>query len=142
MPVSNNYKKQDDEIPPLADGRTLEEQQAIIEQDSTFFDNGKSEFLPTKLDAKGNVNNVLSKQAIEHYINYAVSMSEQAVEQLKEGCIVASPYDKECNYCKFKGLCPNENGQSRQIEKVKEESITGAFDSTIANKYLSEGEKS
>ena len=135
------YKKQDEDIPPLADGRTLEEKQAIIEQDSTFFDNGVSQFLPTKLDAKGNINNVLSKQALEHYINYAVSMSEQAVEQLKQGSIVPSPYDKECSYCKFRGLCPNEEGQGRQIEKVKEQTITGAFDSAIANQMISKGEE-
>ena len=141
LPVSDTYKKQDEDIPPLADGRTLEEKQAIIEQDSTFFDNGISQFLPTKLDAKGNINNVLSKQALEHYINYAVSMSEQAVEQLKQGSIVPSPYDKECLYCKFRGLCPNEDGQGRQIEKVKEQTITGAFDSAIANQMISKGEE-
>lgn len=140
LPVADNYVKIDQEKEAMADGRTLEDIEAIKEQDLEFFDNGVSEFLPNKLDSKGKVKNALSKQDIENYINYAVGASELAVQQLKDGIIVPSPYAKACEYCEYKGLCPSQDTLKRELGTVKQQSITGVFDTISANE-LSEGEQ-
>ena len=111
----------------MADGRTLQDQTAIFEQDKSFFDKGLSQFLPNKLDAKGNVKNALSKDDLGSYVDYAVQISELAVKQMQDGSIVASPYGSACEYCQFKGLCNDQDRHVREIGTVKEETITKAL---------------
>ena len=127
LPVSDKYQKDDEEFSPMADGRTLLDETAIFEQDKSFFDKGLSQFLPNKLDAKGNVKNALSKDDLGSYVDYAVQISELAVKQMQDGSIVASPYGSACEYCQFKGLCNDQDWHVREIGTVKEETITKAL---------------
>ena len=46
-------------------------------------------------------------------------MSKQAVRQMKEGVIVASPCDdKVCEYCDFRAMCINSEAEPRKVGKV------------------------
>lgn len=125
LPVSDKYVNQGGKIPPMADGRTLDDKTAILEQDINFFDR-ESLFLPNKIDAKGNIKDALKKEEMSKYIDYAIKTSELAAEQLQDGIIVASPYDRTCEYCEFKGMCPNLDGNKRQLKSVNSDSILGA----------------
>lgn len=127
LPVADKYVNIEDAVKPMADGRTLDDEKAIKEQDLTFYTNGKSEFLPATLDNKGNLKNATSKEDMSQYIDYAVSISELAVSQLKDGVIVPSPYksskEDACEYCEYKGLCPNEMRIERRLGTVTAKTI-------------------
>lgn len=127
LPVSNKFKSADKEVPPMAVGRTLGEQDALFAQDSNFESLGKSEFLPAKKDDKGNLKNTLDGQDFKKYMDYAVKISELSAMRLSEGVIVPSPYGETCKYCKFKGICTNANDKQRLLQAVKERTITNAI---------------
>ncbi len=127
LPVSDKYRDEDKEVSPMADGRTLNDTEAITEQDDRFYINGVSEFLPTTLDSKGNIKNATEKADLQKLVDYAVCVSELATSQLKEGYIVASPYGNACEYCAYKGLCTNEKREERKIGSVSSQTIIDAF---------------
>ncbi len=126
LPVSDKYLKPDEKVGALADGQTLKDENALASQDKNFFANGKSDFMPISLDDKGGVKNALEQQELNEYINYALSISELAVEQLKDGVIIASPYEKTCEYCEYKGICNQEKTVKRTLNSVKKETIINA----------------
>lgn len=126
LPVSDKYIKPDDKQSAMADGRTLNDEKAVISQDKDFFTNGESKFLPISLDAQGNLKNALGKEELKAYIDYALSVSELAVRQLKEGVIAPSPYEKTCEYCEYKGICHQDKIVARTLNSVKKETIINA----------------
>lgn len=69
------------------------------------------------------VKNALTEQTLNAHVDYAVKISEKAVQRMSEGVIVAFPYGDECKYCQFKGMCQNEK-QSRSIGGVDQTVIT------------------
>ena len=126
LPVSDKYLKPDEKQGAMADGKTLNEESALISQDKDFYSNGESKFMPISLDSKGEVKNALDKDELNEYINYALSVSELAVKQLKEGVIVPSPYEKTCEYCEYKGICHQDKKSARTLSTVKKETIINA----------------
>ncbi len=126
LPISDKYEKLEDKNSCLADGRTVNDKDAILSQDKNFFNNGNSEFMPIKIDDKGNVKNTLKEEQLSSYLDYAVSVSELAVSQLKDGVIVPSPYGKTCEYCDYKGICKHVGENVRKVGKVNERTIVDA----------------
>ena len=126
LPISDNYEKEEDKKTCMADGRTINDKDAILSQDKNFFEVGNSEFMPIELDKQGNVKNALGAEQLSSYLDYAVSVSELAVSQLKEGVIVPSPYGKTCDYCEYKGICKHNGENSRKVGKVNESTIVNA----------------
>ena len=126
LPVSDKYLKPDEKVGAMADGKTLNDKNALVSQDKNFYSNGESKFMPINLDSKGEVKNALDKDELNEYINYALSVSELAVKQLKEGVIVPSPYEKTCEYCGYKGICHQDKNVSRTLNTVKKETIINA----------------
>jgi len=126
LPVSDKYLKDGDEKLVLADGHTLNEKQAICSQDASFYQNGKSEFMPIKLDVKGQVKNAINRDEINSFMDYAVSISELAASQLSDGVIVPSPYENTCDYCEFKGICKQQKQMARKIGAISKETIVKA----------------
>ena len=121
LPVSNKFENVDDKTSVLATGKTLGEQCAITEQDKTFFESGKSNFADISLDEKtGKIKNAIDKDTLLKYIDYAVKISEKAVERLSQGVILASPYENVCEYCQFSALCGVHNAQPRSVGGVKD----------------------
>ena len=125
MPISDKYSKEE-KSEPMADGHTISEENAILEQEQDFFSNRSTQFMPIKLDDNGKVKNAISSSELKGYIDYALSVSELAVEQLKDGVIVASPYSNACSYCEYKGFCNSDSQLIRQLESVKGETIIDA----------------
>lgn len=126
LPVSDKYEKSGDKNTCMADGRTVNDKDAIISQDKNFFELGNSEFMPIKTDKQGNVKNALDSVQLSSYLDYAVSVSELAVNQLKDGVIVPSPYGKTCEYCDYKGICKHNGEHVRAVGKVNENTIVNA----------------
>ena len=126
LPISDKYEKLDDKNTCMADGRTVNDKDAILSQDKNFFDCGDSEFMPIKMDKQGKVKNALEAEQLSSYLDYAVSVSELAVSQLKDGVIVPSPYGKTCDYCEYKGICKHNGENVRTVGKVSENTIVNA----------------
>ena len=126
LPVSNKYLKEQDQETVMADGHTLNESEAIAWQDQSFYQNGKSSFMPIKLDSKGEVKNALSRDEINRFMDYAVNVSELATSQLKDGVIVPSPYENVCDYCEYKGICLQDKQKSRKLGAVSADTIVKA----------------
>ena len=126
LPVADKYLKPDEKETSMADGKTLNDESAVVSQDKDFYSNGESRFMPISLDSKGEIKNALNKDELNAYINYALSVSELAVKQLKEGVIVASPYEKTCEYCSYKGICHQDKRVARTLSTVKKETIINA----------------
>ncbi len=123
LPVSDKYEKPEDKGGALAVGQTLNDEQALIVQDQTFFERGESDFAPVKIDEKkGEIKNAVDKKTLLSYMDYAIKVSESAVGKLEEGVIVASPYKGECEYCEFGGLCGMQ-AEERTIGSVDESSF-------------------
>ena len=125
LPVSDKFEKPDSKVKPLAVGRTLNTEEAILAQDGNFFEQGQSEFLPVKTDKNGKVKNGSEKEQMSAFIDYAVSVSSLAVKRMEEGVIVPSPYQGTCDYCDYKALCGGV-GIPRSVEKVSEKTFTDA----------------
>lgn len=123
LPVSNSYKKEGEEASPLAVGKTLNEKEALLAQDKTFFDNLSSEFMPVTIDGKGNVKNAVDQIALDSHLEYALNISNLAAQRLKEGVVAKSPYDDACQYCPYKAICGSEEVSVRTLGTVSGETI-------------------
>lgn len=126
LPISDKYNSDEPDTSPMSEGRTLGNEDALFAQDTAFLSTGESMFMPVKLDQKGNVKNTLSQDDLKGYISYAVRASELAVSQLKDGTIVASPYENTCEYCAFKGMCNYTKAKVRSLNSVKKQTIVDA----------------
>ena len=129
LPINDKYEKEEDKSESIAVGKTLEETDALNAQDREFLSEGKSSFLPAKLDKRnGKIKNCVSKDAFDGYIDYALAVSEKATERMEEGVIIPSPYKGVCEYCTYGALCGNYGTNERTVGKVTEKTITEALD--------------
>lgn len=123
LPVSDKFEREDKPIPPMAVGKTLDQEQALFAQDENFFVNAQSDFAPTTLDKQGNLRGASSIDAIGDCVEYAKKISELAAKRMFEGVIVPSPAEGTCEYCGFKGLCPFDKVVERKVGEVDESVI-------------------
>jgi ATP-dependent helicase/DNAse subunit B len=117
LPINDKYEKQEDKVDFVADGRTLNEPEALMVQGE--------EFLPTT--KTGKIKNSANAEVLDKYVEYALSLSEKAVERMNQGVVVPSPYQNVCEYCKYGAFC-SFLGEPRTVGKVTEETLTKALD--------------
>lgn len=126
LPISDAYEKQDGKDTFLAKGKTLKEDDALMAQDNEFFTNGKSDFIPAKISARGGkLTACTEKEILDSYIDYALAISEKAVKRMEEGYVIPSPYQSVCDYCKYGALC-GKSELSRTVGSVNEITISQA----------------
>ncbi len=123
LPVSDKFNAIDKKIEPMTVGKTLGEDQALLEQDKEFFVKGSSEFYSATIDKKGKTTSVVDEKVLKDYIEYAKRISEKAAERIDQGVIVPSPIEGACEYCEFKVLCPFDKVTERKINSVEEQTI-------------------
>ncbi len=124
LPVSDKYEKAEDKVKNLAVGKTVNEEQALLTQDVEFFERGESDFSCAIVDEKsGKIKNAVDKETFNAYMNYALKISEKATEQLKEGVIIALPYQDTCKYCTFSAMCEFKGDKIRTLGKVDDSSF-------------------
>ena len=121
LPIVSNYQKGEDVDKFVATGKTLNEEDAILSNDSDFFALGKTDFVNISIDEKkGTIKNATDKQTINAYIDYAIKISESAVKNLSEGVIKPSPYDDACKYCEYSALCGMHDIEPRKVPSQKD----------------------
>ena len=115
LPVNDKYEKEEEKVEIPVDGKTVNNPDAISEQGLKF--------LPTT--KTGKIQKLASGNVLDKYVDYAVTLSEKAVERMQEGVIKASPYKEACEYCEYKAFCSTD-GEERTVGKVVEQTITEA----------------
>ncbi len=124
LKISDEYRKDDLPLSPLAKGKTLNEEQAINAQDVDFLTKGTSEFLPLKIDEKGlNDKDLVDRETISAYVNYALKVCEKGAKNIQDGVIIASPTGRICDYCKYKAMCADNVQEKREVNNVDQEFI-------------------
>ena len=80
----------------------------------------KSEYFPAALENSGQVKRVMDEDTFKEFIDYSTLVARQGYNELKDGYMEATPYQKACDYCKFGGMC----GFCKDVsEHRKEDSI-------------------
>ncbi len=127
LPISGGYSDGGLSTPPMADGKTVDDEQAILAQDLNVKENKRSEFLPVKYSVKNDAfTNAIKESDLLGYIDYAYRVSDLAAKRLCEGVIVPSPMENACKYCDYKGMCDGEFAIIRTKNTVDENTIIQA----------------
>jgi ATP-dependent helicase/DNAse subunit B len=109
----------------MADGKTVGETEVLYALDQTLKENDESTFIDAT--RKGDsFKNVLTKEELQSYVNYALAVCEKGAEQMLQGVIVPSPYTETCKYCAYKGICLEEVNE-RSVGKVDKFTICDAL---------------
>ncbi len=87
----------------------------------------KSEYFPAALKNSASAKRVMEEETFRDFIDYSVHVARQGCEELKEGFIAPSPYEGNCEYCKYGGMC----GFNRDMLSPRKESAIEP--SAIAN---------
>lgn len=110
-------------------------EKALLCGDKNLTKDKKSEYFPAALENSSRTTRVMEEGKFKDFIEYSVHVSRQACKELKGGFIAATPYDNECKYCKFGGMC----GYSKDINAPrKEERIEPSTIANIAKKERGE----
>ncbi len=124
--VSDEFKKQGEKRAPYFKGKTLNDREVIDLQDRKVLSEGSSTFLPITVK-DGEIKGAIGEKTIKAYLKYAEAMCVNAVKQMIDGVIVASPLKGTCAWCKYKAICFSEGRAEREIGKVTEEVIENAI---------------
>lgn len=88
-------------------GRTLADTAVVKALDSSFVD--KSDRYHVYLTQKGTFNKrnskVLTANQMNRHIQYSYDMIRQAGQLMSSGYIAMTPYEGECKFCDYKGIC-------------------------------------
>ncbi len=81
------------------------DREALLCGDKNLTEEKKSEFFPAALKNTATTKRVMDEQTFRDFLDYSVLVARQGCKELKEGNIMPSPYDKNCEYCKYGGMC-------------------------------------
>lgn len=112
-------------------GRTVDNADVLEATDINIKQNKKSEHVSIKITVTGATyknSQTLTQNEMKRYLEYAVKVSENAVDEINSGFIKATPYEKACDYCKFGGMCgfDKDCSQERKAKKVTKSTIIEA----------------
>lgn len=121
--VNDDFKKEDDTS--IMYGKTLDDEEIISASDEEFY-NGDQEKSAiheiTRKTAKGVTSydgKLIDDKTLNGYMKYAKLMVEKAVDNVLDGVIIPSPYEKACDYCEFGGICGRDKGKKSDYRSVK-----------------------
>lgn len=107
------------------------DREALLCGDKTLTEGKKSEYFPASLDNNARSKRVMDEGTFRDFLDYSVFAARQAARELKEGYIAPSPYEGNCTYCKYGGMC----GFDKDVRVArKEESIDPKTIAGIARK--------
>ena len=135
--VNNNFKNEGTVV-SILNGKTLDDEEIISASDEEL-SSGKTDISSvheikrktTKASGTYYDGNLADEQTMRGYMKYSKLMIEQAIDNVLDGVIVASPYDSTCDYCDFGGICGREihkRADYRLIKGVKTETILQAVE--------------
>ena len=129
MPVSEKFRKQGEKEPALSKGFTLEDQEVLKLHDEAVLDSHQSIFLDVEDKGELKLSGGATEQQLKAGVQYALKLSEQAVAQMQDGVIVASPCDeRSCGYCEYRALCNAYEPTVRTHGKVDAETIRSSIE--------------
>ncbi len=94
------------------------EEDALKAGDAHIQDYAKSEYFEACLKDNSRLSKVMNEKTFVDFLDYAVLVAKKGCEELKEGYIAPSPYEKRCEYCKYGGMC----GFNREVAQARSES--------------------
>ncbi len=112
-------------------GRTVDSSEVMNATDINLVQNKVSEHVSVRLTKTGAINKTsqtLSQNEMNRYLEYAVKVSENAIDEINSGFIKATPYEKACDYCKYGGMCgfDKDCDVERKAKKVTKSTIIEA----------------
>ena len=114
------------------------EEAALLAGDKNIQDNEKSEYFEASLKDNSRLTKVMNEKTFVDFLDYAVLVAKKGCEELKEGYIAPSPYEKGCEYCKYGGMC----GFNREVAQTRSEgAITPVAIANIVRKEKEEGQE-
>ena len=93
-------------------------EEALLLGDPTITEVKKSDYFPASLKNDKSTR-VMPQDEFTDFIDYSVYVAKQATEELKDGFIKATPYKKECQYCKYGGMCGYQKGKDEERAEPK-----------------------
>lgn len=114
------------------------EEEALKCGDVNITETEKSEYFPSALKNSAATRRVMDEETFCNFLDYADLVAKQGYAELKEGNITPSPYDDECKYCKFGGMC----GFDKDVDGTrKEDTIYPKEIAEIAQEFGKEKEE-
>lgn len=123
LPVSDKYSKKEDKDGCIAVGKTVTDEQAVEAQEKGFMQGQRGEVSFISTDKRTGKVKGVSQTALTSYIDYAVEVADLAVQRIGEGVIVASPYEKACEYCPYHAMCDYDGEGERTVGSVNEKTF-------------------
>lgn len=81
------------------------DEEALRCGDKNLTEEKKSEYFPAALKNPPLVKRVMDESTFRDFLDYSVLVARGGVQELEEGYIAPSPYDGDCAYCKYGGMC-------------------------------------
>ena len=100
--------------------------------DATVSDKRRSQFTSIYFEKKSKTfkapkDMLMSREALQAQIDYAIALSEQAIEEIKQGFIHPTPqsdgWKATCEYCKAKSICRRAGMDTRKTKAISAEFI-------------------
>ncbi|MBR2336494.1 MAG: PD-(D/E)XK nuclease family protein [Clostridia bacterium] len=139
--VNDDFKKEDD-VPSVMYGKTLDDEEIICASDESFYSGDterSSAFeIKRKVTKKGvsYEGKLADEKTMNAYMKYAKLMTTKAIDDVLDGVIIPSPYEKTCDYCEFGGICGRDKDKKsgyRSVKGVKTEHIIKAVEQAEKN---------
>ncbi len=105
------------------------DENAILAGDTTLSEDKKSEHFAASLKPNARQTKIMDEETFRAFLDYGTLVAQQGAKELKEGCILPSPYAGSCKYCKYGGMCGF--SRARGVER-KASSLTPAAIAEIA----------
>ena len=110
-PIKEEYADSDKKNRFLAVGKTLADENAINAQHLVGNDDGVA-FADDIKSPRAKKERSFPEEVINACIDYAVNICDLAVKRMREGVIVAFPYEGSCGYCPYSAICKKPFGEN------------------------------
>ena len=127
FPASVNYSTEEDGRFRMK-GFMNGSEEALCSGDKTLSaenETQKSEYFPAALKNSALSKRVMDEETFSDFVDYSVHVARQGCKELKEGFIAPSPYEGDCEYCKYGGMCGFDKGlaQTRKEAAIDPKTI-------------------
>lgn len=133
VPIENVYAKEENKSKYYTDGKTLKDVEVMKLQDTTFEENGQSEFFSPTISGD-KIKGATDGETLSAMVNYSLRVSELATEQMREGVIVPSPSKDACVYCQFSAICGKVENNARKVKKITDKFFVDAIKEGVSPK--------
>ena len=126
FPIADDFCEAGENGTMALKGRTLADESVVRELDHTITaENTKGSYIDVNVKKYStgrfaSSKKLLTQIELSEYLNYAKAVAGKGLEEMAEGVIVASPYEKSCDYCKYHGICGYNEATDMRTRKARE----------------------